>query len=726
MLSDALRDMHLLLVVDNCEHLVSSCAELADGLLRTCPNVRVLATSREALAISGETILHVPSLSVPQTDADTTVESIAEFEAVQLFVERARAVLRGFALTSSNAPYVVNVCRRLDGSPLAIELAAARVSTLSVEEISERLDGALRLLVARNRSAPPRQRTLRATLDWSYGLLGEPERVLFERLSVFAGGWTLKAAEVVCAGPELASEDILDTLARLIEQSLVVCERSATESTRYRLLETVRQYAREQLTASGATEQVAEKHATYFLDMAEAAAPHLFGPHDQQYAAWLNQLELEHDNLRTALRWLVARGAVQQAQRLGGALRYFWFFQGHLTEGRAWLAELAAMPDSGTPSVERARVLAGAAILAVQHGDYETARSMAGQAEVLWSQLGNDVERGLALYNLGSAAGIRGERNEARALHEEAVRITQAAGRGNIAAHTVQALNLYGLSELAFGAGDYAVARARAEEAKAIARELGWTSPRNTPQIIGMLGEISLEEGDLSSARAAVEDSLVKARAIGWPWGVALALIRVANVAIEQHDIPRTITALTEAFAAFQPQANRAGFIACLECLAHLEASRGNAAAALRLAGDARTLRGTIHVQSSPTELRRLERWIASARTELGEARSQAILAEVRMIPVEQIIAEGVAAAADTPSVPTKALSSRKGATLLTQRELEVVALVAQGRTNLQIAETLVLSTRTVESHVRNAMAKLHLTSRVSLATWEVERRSSQ
>jgi predicted ATPase len=302
-----LKTRRMLVVLDNCEHLIDACAELANTLLRSCPDLKILATSREALGMAGERSWVVPSLSVPGLGRPAASEVLLRFEAVRLFVERARAVASTFELTDQNAPAVALLCQRLEGIPLAIELAAARVSALSAEQILERLENPLKLLTAGGRTAVPRHRTLRATLEWSYELLSELERKLFGRLSVFAGGFSLEAAEAVGAGDGIEEGDVLDLLSQLVDKSMVVAEARAAgaetlraTSLRYRLLEPVRQYGLERLEESGEAEQVRERHARHYLALAEAAEPQIMGP---EQGVWLQRLAREHDNFRAALSW---------------------------------------------------------------------------------------------------------------------------------------------------------------------------------------------------------------------------------------------------------------------------------------------------------------------------------------------------------------------------------------------------------------------------------------
>jgi non-specific serine/threonine protein kinase len=719
-LVDALRHRALLLVLDNCEHLVMASAQLADALLRSCPALRVLATSRESLGVAGEVSWRVPSLELPQYQGDASPADLARSEAVRLFVERARAALPGFALSAEAGATVAEICQRLDGIPLAIELAAAQVRILTPHGIAERLDDCFQLLTRGSRTAPLRQQTLRATVEWSYALLSDAERQLFDRLSSFVGGCTLDAAESVCAATAREASSVLHRMGSLVEKSLVLAEPGPDGTMRYRLLEPLRQYGHERLELAHDADAVHARHATFFLTLAQRAAPALVGPHGPAYRAWLDRLEQDHDNLRVALRWLIAQRQVALAERLGGALRYFWLFQGYLSEGRAWLAELAALPAGPSPSAGRAQVLSGTVMLAVVQGDYAAASESAREAEGLWRTLENPWEHAIALLNLGTIAAAGGDRLDARSHFEEAIRISRAAGD-----RTAEALNLHGLAELAFSAGDYANATARscAEQALALSQAMGWASPRNTPQILGLLGDVRLEEGDLAAARAAFEESLVRARDIGWAWGVALALVRVGHVATEQGHLPRAHEVFVEALAIHRAQGNAPGIVSALAGFAHLAARSGHQGRALRLAGAVRTSQKTLYLPSNPAVVDRLERWIATSSWAPGEG-AAIELAQGQKLSLDEAIRyalEPIEPHPDEAAPPRSALPLRQGTSGLTPREEAVAALVADGLTNRQIAETLVISERTVESHVRHALGKLDLPSRVGLATWALE-----
>jgi len=332
-LVDALREKRVLVVLDNCEHIIEEAARLVDVLLGLCPRLRILATSREALNVEGEVVWRVPTLAVPDSGRLTAPTDLTRYDAVRLFVERARLRLPDFEPTPQNAGAVVQICRRLEGIPLAIELAAARVGTLSLEQISERLEGSLKLLTGGGRTATPRQRTLRGALDWSHELLSGEERELFRRLSAFARGWTLEAAEAVGAADVIEEEDIMDVLSNLVDKSLVLSEAEAPDIVRYRMLESVRQYAREQLEESEEAEAIRRRHASYYLTLAKEAEPGLTGAQQQ---AWADRLEAEHDNLRAALSWSL-ENEPQRALQLAEMLARFWEIRSHFLEGSRWL-----------------------------------------------------------------------------------------------------------------------------------------------------------------------------------------------------------------------------------------------------------------------------------------------------------------------------------------------------------------------------------------------------
>jgi non-specific serine/threonine protein kinase len=375
LLTAYLRGRSLLLILDNCEHLVAACAPLAETLLRACPGLTILATSRHVLGVAGETAWRVPSLAVPDLHSPPPLERLVHYEAVQLFIDRATAAQPGLQVTQQNAPAVARICHHLDGIPLAIELAAARARVFAVEQIAARLDDRFRLLTAGPRTALPRQQSLGATVDWSYALLSEPERALLRRLAVCAGGWTFEAAEVVAAGDGVQPYAVLDLLAQLVDKSLVIAE-ERRGAVRYRLLETIREYACDRLQAAGEAAGTRDRHRAYFLALAEEAEPQLRGAESQRF---LDRLEEEHANLRVALEWALASpDGGEAALRLSGALAWFWWLRSYHDEGWRWLERaLAGAPEA---SAARMKALHGAGYLAHHRRDSALARALLGES----------------------------------------------------------------------------------------------------------------------------------------------------------------------------------------------------------------------------------------------------------------------------------------------------------------------------------------------------------
>jgi predicted ATPase/DNA-binding SARP family transcriptional activator len=589
-LLDFLRPKELLLILDNCEHLIDACAACAEMLLRECPHLRVLATSRQTLGITGERAWRVPSLSLPEeqgvqafgrsgvqeeigaspsnarTPNARTPERLLKYEAVRLFVERARDAAPAFALTERNAGATLQICERLDGIPLAIELAAARLKLLTVEQIAARLDDRFRLLTAGSRTARPRQQTLRATLDWSYELLAEPERVLLRRLSVFPSSFALGAAEAICADAvdswqltvdsggttpsalstvncQLSTAAVLDLLGRLVDQSLVLVVEEQGEEARYRLLETVREYAVERLADTGETAVLRQRHRDCYLDLAQRAEPELRGP-DQ--GVWLARLEREHENLRAGLRWCVENGDVEVGLRLAAALGPFWWIRGHITEGRERLAEVLALASAAhigwrggwagdraaaaqavvcdqAIAKAHARSLDVAGILATEQGEYEVASVLLNEALALYRELQDRAGVASALTNLGSAARCQGEYGKARGLIKESLTIGRESGD-----EWGIATALYYLGSMAQAQGDYGTAGTLLEEALELQRHLN--DRRGIAKSLRCLGYLASQQGDFARARALSGESLAIARQLG-----ARELIAAALTALGDH-----------------------------------------------------------------------------------------------------------------------------------------------------------------------------------------------
>jgi predicted ATPase/DNA-binding SARP family transcriptional activator len=551
-LTDYLRPRSLLLLLDNCEHLLAASAQLADALLKACPHLQILASSREGLGIVGEQSYRVPPLSLPDRKQLPPAERLCQFEAVRLFVERAVLSQPSFALEEANAAAVAQICQRLDGIPLAIELAASRVKALPVEQIAARLDDRFRLLTGGSRTALPRQQTLRALIDWSYDLLSEPERVLLHRLSVFAGGWTLEAAEAVCSGDGQEEWEVLDLLTRLVEKSLVQYEAGKGEG-RFRLLETVRQYGRDRLGETKEVEAVHAHHLEFFVQLAERAAPELIGA---EQAAWLERLETEHDNLRTAMGWAEAEGQGEEGLRLVGSLWRFWLVRGHLEEGRGRLGQVLALPGTTARTAARAKALPGAGLLAWAQSDYARARSLLEESLAICREVGDrGIIAGL-LYNLGLVAWGQGDYAGARSLHEECLAIKRKLGDQGELAYPLRSLG-----RVAQAQGDYARARSLLEESLAICREL--QDRGGIAYSFNVLGSVALARGDNGAAQALFEESLAIFRELGDKGGIITDLEEMAEVAVAHAQAERAARlfgaaeGLRDALGAPLPRADR-------------------------------------------------------------------------------------------------------------------------------------------------------------------------
>jgi predicted ATPase/DNA-binding SARP family transcriptional activator len=639
-LTRALCSRQLLLVLDNCEHLVDACAHLAEALLRACPHLKIVATSREALGIAGETPFRVPSLSLPDEAQLPPWERLLGYEAVRLFIERAALVRPGFVVTSENAASVVAVCQRLDGIPLAIELAAAWVRALPVQQIAQRLDDRFHLLTGGSRTALPRHRTLQALIDWSYDLLAERERALLRRLSVFAGGWMLAAAEAVCSdgadSVALRPADVLELLVSLVDQSLVVYEERGAEA-RYRLLETVRLYGRDRLAEAGEAEVMRGRHRDWFLALAEGADAKLYGGEQNE---WLQRLEREHDNLRTAFAWCQTepgdRADGDEAPaglRMAVALVRFGDMRGYLAEDRARLAAALALPGARVRTSIRAKALNAAAWYAKEQGDFATSRSLYEESLAISRELGNrrgvaDSLNGLAFMTWQSGSGTA-----PRPLFAESLAIRRELDDQQGVAET-----LYLLGFMAWNDGDFAAARSLHEESLAIRREVGdqflvsWS--------LLALGHVARWQGDFATARSYYEESLAMQGAMGAKTGIAHSHANLGHLARLQTDYEAARSHYQQAIGLFQEVALRGGEIPMvLDGFAALAAAEGQAGRAARLFGAAEALRDALHSSSvAPVDRPDYERAVAAARSQLAEAAFAAAWAAGRAMPLDAAV----------------------------------------------------------------------------------------
>jgi non-specific serine/threonine protein kinase len=598
-LEEALSERELLLVLDNCEHVLDASAALTDQLLRTCPDLRILATSREPLRVGGETRWMLTPLPLPLENPDSEPS-----EAVLLFRDRARAQDASFRLNDANLTAIAEVCRRLDGLPLAIELAATWVPVLPPDEIARRLDDRLPLLTGGSRAAQPRQQALRASLDWSYDLLSEPDRVVFRRLAVFAGGWTLEAAEAVCGDSGSAPQTVLASLARLADKSMVQIE-TVGSGVRYRFLETVRQYGLEKLRASDESAQLSGQHAAFFVDLAARATSELAGPPSPDKHV---QLEAEHDNLRATVRWVIGRGDADAAYLLGAALARFSQIGNHLAEGRAWLAEILTLSDE--PTLGRARVLIGAGLLAAYQGDYEFATESLLDGVRICRVLGEDRELAHGLFALGLIAWTRGDAQAARRYGQEGLLVSRRAEHRGF-----EALHLFIGAAAAVESGDRAMARTLAEQSRTLASHARFG--RAIGLSLGVLGTVSYLEADYRQASSLLEQAIEQLHTAGIPVAVAWVTSLLGRVASAQGNYAEARERSGDALRLVRSfnLKGRAPFV--LEGLAEALAHDGDAEGAVLLASAAQAIRRRLGASTSEAEQARLDEWLARARAEL-------------------------------------------------------------------------------------------------------------
>jgi predicted ATPase/DNA-binding SARP family transcriptional activator/DNA-binding NarL/FixJ family response regulator len=675
-LEDTLRTKKMLLVLDNCEHLMEAVFGLVDALLDSCPGLRILATSRETLITAGEVTWVVPSLTVADARGPSTPPELEAYESVRLFVERARQRDPSFVLSVRNARAVSQVCRHLEGIPLAIELAAARIMTLSAEQLSSRLDDPLKVLSTGGRTVDPRHRSLRATLAWSYDLLGEREQALFRQLSVFAEGWTLEAAEEVCSGEGIDEGEVLDLLSKLVDKSLVVTEARAEQqeedASRYRMLEPIRQYAREWLEEYGEAEAVRGRHAASFVALAERAWPELRGP---RQVRWLKRLETERDNVRGAMRWLLGKGESQTAARIGWALWLFWWVHSHFTEGRRWMEE-ALVKGVTMPASARAKALFVAGKMAQGQADWRAADPLLEESALLFEKEGDKLGSALALATIGLVAVGQGHPEQGIDLIQEGADLLLGLGEEHFASVTLS------FSAVAcFGRGDHERAKQLAEQGLGLARKIGNAHATSIACHAG--ATVAQAEGDGERVKGLLQEGLECAAESG----------EVSNVAY------------------------------CFRGLAASAASEGRLVRAARLWGAAEALLEKIeaaaYIYAANRSVYRDQ--VSAARIRLDAEAWQAAWAVGRAMPREQAVEYALSEEEDreapslTPVPEQPPPPSGEPAETLTAREREVAVLTSRGLTNRQIARVLSISEHTAANHVSKVLKKLGVRSRAQI-----------
>ncbi len=756
LLKELLREKQLLLVLDNFEQVEEAAPNLCE-LLDACSLLKIAVTSRAVLHLQGEHIFPVLPLVLPDLKHD---EDLEQYAAVALFLQRARAVKPGFQLTNSNKQTIAEICVRLDGLPLAIELAVARMKILSPRALLERLEHRLQLLTGGASETSARQQTLWNTLTWSYELLTPGEQQVFRRLSVFVGDCRLKALEQVCKevdGPKLS---VLDAVESLLDKSLLQQVEQEGDEPHLRMLETIREYGLETLTARGELEATRQAHAACYLAFAQEAEPHLLGAEQD---SWLNRLEQDHENLRAALDWSLehADEHVETALRIGGALWRFWWARGYLTEGRNFL-ERALRADRGAKATVRAKSLNAAGILNGLQGNYAQAKQFCQEGLVLFRALDDQQGVATALQMQGQMAGWQSKFAAARSLAEEALELSREAGdKWGIAS------SLDTLATVALNRGEYVKSYSLAQEALALSREVGdrahiahslWllgllilyqsdyarahamltesltlsqaaNDKRGIADAFVVLGYVAFFQGGYAAMAPPLEKGLALHREIGDQRGIASGLYGIGWLALGRGDYAQARAAYEESVMILKDLEHQWFLALSLEGLACTVATQGQAAWAARLCGVAEMLRASIGASMPPAARIIYEQTVAAARTQLGDEDFTAAWAEGREMTVEQVlIARGPllkAEPAPLPSPPSPAPAKSPVPTLypngLTRREVEVLRLVAQGKTDEQVGQELSISPRTVSTHLTSIYGKISVPSRSAATRYALD-----
>lgn len=708
-LLDALGDRHLLLVLDNCEHLLNACARFVETLLAET-GVSILATSRESLRVARETHYPVVPLSVPPRTSDADdLEAVGAFDAVQLFVDRARARLPAFELKADNAAGVAGICRRLDGIPLALELVSARVTILAVAQIAARMDDIFALTPPARYVARTHHETLRAAIAWSYDLLSMPERALLRRLSVFAPGFTPESVEAVCAGDDVERGRILDLLASLVDKSLVVAETLQEAEARYSLLQTIRQYAREKLIAAGERTTMRDRHLGYYLQLIEETDPKLRSEYQQ---LWLNWLEGGYHNTRGALAWAVESDRIEMGLRMGIALYQFWTIRDYVEEGLSWLERLLARASEQVSAEVQANALTFAALLASFRGDTSAQVAYGRQATVLAEKVDEENQAALAwaLNAQGYGARAAGDFETYFATSQRIIELHRAEGDPY---QLGMDLTLYSVPAMTLG--KYDTAREMLEEGLPLLRKAG--DPYRIALALNYWGDLARCEGDWKQAQTAYAESLSLLREIDAVRDVASLLHNLGHIHLRLGDVERARALFHESMTSQEELGNGRGMAECLLGFAALAIAGQRPAAGARLLAAAVALAGRhITFDWAATRLT-YEHYLTRAQAGLSERAFETERQAGSLLSLDQAVVYAREVATQTET----AREARRRLDELTPREREVAALIAQARSNDEIADELVLSKRTVEKHISNIRSKLALTRRAEIVRWAME-----
>lgn len=711
-----LRDKRLLLVLDNFEQVIEAAPVVAE-LAQASSGVKLLVTSRMRLQLRGEHELQVLPLAMPPLDHLPPIDELVKYEAIRLFIERATAIKSDFVVTDRSASAVTEICHRLDGLPLAIELAAARVKILPAQAMLLRLHGGLQLrtgvLTGGAHDLPARQRTLHSAIAWSYDLLNSADRLLFRRLSVFVGAPSLEAIEAVCNADGSIGPDGFDSVSSLVDKSLLRQEEGAGGQPRFVMLETIKEFALEQLEESHEATELRQCHALYFLRLAQEAEPHLSIP-DQ--TIWLDRLEEEYDNLRAALQWDQSKdGGGKLGLDMVAALGRFWSIRGYMREGREWLSVVLSKVDSRERTLALGKALIWAGFLAYFQSDYATARTLFEESLAVLREQGYKQGVAYALDGLGEIAHYEGDYKRAISLYEEWLSVSREL---EDIQGIADALLYIGYAELRMG--DYALPVARLEEALAISRQVGISY--RVAEALRLLGEVRVRQGDYTGATSLLQESITIARGLGNKWGIAACAGTLAWVALLQANYVQATELLMESMLIRKEIGDKGGLAWCLEKLAEIAMVHGDWERAGRLLGTAKALRDSAGSVVDAADQPDHERTTEAINAELGEETFSAVWEAGRITVLsdpnlEQAIAYALESKVARPRPP----STANDTVGLTRREREIAILIAESKSNAEIAEAMVITKRTVETHIGNILSKLGFTSRGQIAAWAIK-----
>ena len=692
LLSDHFQSKHSLLILDNCEHIIDACARFVSHLLQTCPQLSLIVTSREALNIDGEVAWIIPSLQIPSIQSGSPFSDLSKYDAVQLFVARASMIAPDFALTKQNTDAVVKICQRLDGIPLAIELAAARTKVLQVEQIAERLDNALQLLTQGKRIAPSRHQTLRATMDWSYNLLSEVEKKLFPRFAVFAGGFTLEAAEAICAGDGVKPEDILEIVASLVSKSMLVLVECNTGSQapsggplRYRFLEPVRQYAREKLVESGEETFILDGHLSYFHHWIQTTETKLYMA---EQLIQLANLDQDMENIRSALQWALKTHPVMALQ-MATALTLFWNVRGYTTEGRRWGEQALKETEHDLTSEAidaRARGLSLVAFLTMTQGDNQSASTLIAQAIPMLRAQNDELGLARALFVQSASLSFLGHSLMAQAAGGESFELGLKLGDP-----ITSTIGLAIMAGAMFRVGETATAQRFMQEALSNSWRLA--SPVSLSFALWTAGMAALAQGNLKMARQSMEESLSYIRQVGDKHRINMIASDLAHILRRMGNMREAEKFYVDAIHGWRDYGQPGGIARCLECLAFIAVSEKRDEQAARWLGAAERIREASHAEMILPEQEEYQSEVAILRGRMNPNDFRSSWSEGQVLPFPQVIAEVKQLLAPPPV-------KRQDPNALTPRQLDVLRLLAQGLSDTEIAEKLVVSHRTVTTHL--------------------------